>query len=125
MADDLDTFNVDPEFPWVEERVRRGVQTGPETGFLQRRQTQSSTSRNSSRQEVRLWRGRWVNASKVDYDRVVALYDKTVGGRRTMKLTPDGEATAFSVRFDPSHPFSAVRVSVNTYRFEVALVEAI
>lgn len=119
---DIDTFDVKPEtFALI--GTRRAVQTDVSGGGIhQRRQTQSSVSRNSGERKVRTWRLSWRNGLYQHAKRVRELWSTSLGGSLTLAWTPPDEGSPISVRI-VSHDIT--QRTAQHHEISVALEEAI
>lgn len=118
-------FAVDPEFPVEEIHTRRGVSTTPDAGFHMSRQTAQSTSRNTSKREVRRWGLRWENADAVQAAAVETALDLTFGAAQMMRWKPPKFASTIYVRFPKDALPSIEQVSGTKFRMRVTFEEAI
>lgn len=120
-----ETFDVDPEFPVVQLYERGSAQTDPKKGLYLRSQTNESVSRNSNRQEARMWELTWRNADSTQKDRVEELIDAQSGSSVVMDWTPPGLAVNYRVRFSKKSPPRITQSKGNRFSMDVVLEEAI
>lgn len=120
---DVATFDLDLELPLGVVRERRSVWSQPQSGTVNRRQTQSSVARATSKQERRLWDLRWSFALRRHYQRLKELSDLSLGGALSLTWTPPGESS-LSVRIVPAS-ITVRQNTANHYELAVTLQELV
>ena len=102
---------------------RRTIQTKQELGMVQRRQTQSATSSNFNKAQVRSWFYEYGSAPLTVRDRILELWDDTKGGAVSLTVTPTDESSAISARF--SSPLQVVQLNASRWRLAFTLEEVL
>ncbi len=88
-------FDLNPEYPVTQRRIRRGLMTPIGGGSSRRRQVALSAGEIDFESEVREWTLNWSNALKIEADALSQLYD-TAGGRAGFVLYYPPEEAANS-----------------------------
>ncbi len=87
------TLNLRMDWANPMELRQRGVQTSRDGGMVQRRQTQTTVSRNYEKASIRRWDLSWKSATRSEHDALVALYTAAGGGARPITFLPPNESS--------------------------------
>lgn len=96
---EANVLTVDPEYPIAAWISRRAVMTPADSGYVQRRQVQSSVSRQSGKQSVRSWQLEWRHLTPAEKAAIADLYDAAIGGSFAIKVQPAPTSPLVEVRF--------------------------
>lgn len=121
MAFSVGTLTDVPEFVSTLTSLRRAVQTDAVTGFVQRRQVQSSVNSNTDKIEVRRWRLEWRIANYLVHARILALWNDSFGGASAITWTPVDEGSSLECRFFKRPRFA--RTTSNAFAITIELEE--
>ena len=122
MGVSVGTLTDVPAFVASLRSTRRAVQTQASTGFVQRRQVQSAVNSNSGKAEYRRWRLEWHHATYLVHNRILALWNDSLGGALEITWTPVDEGSSLLCRF-VSQPMMVRRTAVG-YSISVELEES-
>lgn len=124
MTDTVATLTTAPWFDVVTTHRRRAVATPASTGHLVRRQVQSSTSRNSSEIEIRVWGVEWKVTTPTEKAHILSCFNAAIGRAFPISWTPPGVSVALAVKF-VDDILDIEHIGGQTYRIRTTLEEVI
>jgi len=117
-------LTVSPSYPipaWI---TRRAVVTDASTGYVARRQTQSSVSRQSGQQAVRSWQIVWNWLSPTEKASISAMFDAAIGRSFAIQVQPSPTSGYVSV-YIMDDTLTMQNVSGQWWRASISVEEVI